>query len=125
MLAAVSRPARSILVFGVLLLVSGAGLAFVPNAVLGLLGFPETREVWIRLAGILTAIAGFYDVRFARVEFRPFFRWSVQTRVVLGMFILGLVLFTDVEPQLLALAGLALAGAGWTFLELRRDAGQG
>jgi hypothetical protein len=64
-----SPAARSILVFGVYLLLLGAGLMIVPNLILMPFGFLPTREVWLRLAGSLVAIIGFFFFVSARAGY--------------------------------------------------------
>jgi len=55
-----SNAAKSILVFGIYLVVIGLGFLVVPNTVLALFGFPTTNEPWIRVVGLLVLILGYY-----------------------------------------------------------------
>ncbi|MGQ0670268.1 MAG: hypothetical protein ACT4PO_11450 [Actinomycetota bacterium] len=43
-----TQTARSVFVFGLYLLVLGAGLVVAPNLILATFEVPNTREVWIR-----------------------------------------------------------------------------
>jgi hypothetical protein len=51
-----SGKGKSILVFGIYLVVAGMTLLIVPNILLKLLCLQETNEVWIRIAGWLPNI---------------------------------------------------------------------
>ena len=114
-----SNPARSIMVFGVYLVVAGLSFIFIPNVVLPLFGFPETTEVWIRLAGLLTAILGMYFLYSVRHDDRHFFHATVFARLI---FFTGVTLFVILgwgSAMLIAFGLVDLAGAAWTWLALR------
>ena len=65
-----SRSAQSIFFFGLYLFLLGILLVFLPNALLGLVDIPPTNEVWIRLAGMLLLILGFFYVSQIRKNMR-------------------------------------------------------
>jgi len=48
-----SNSAKSVFVFGIYISVLGIAFMTIPNALLGLFGFPATNEVWIRVAGMI------------------------------------------------------------------------
>jgi phosphatidylserine synthase len=107
-------------VWAVYVLVVGLGLLVVPNVVLGLVGIPETTEVWVRVVGVL-ALA--LDVLFwSMVQRRDvesiratvYERWLVAT-------LLTLLAFTTGPWQLVLFAALDFLGATWTYLALRAD----
>ena len=114
-----SKPARSIFVFGVYLAVLGVTLVTVPNLLLGLFGFAETREVWIRVMGMLVLILGVYDVQAARQEWDGFIRLSVPLRVSVPAFFGAFVVAGLAPPVLLLFAAVDFAAAAWTWLALR------
>lgn len=112
--------ARSILVFGIYLVVLGAGLMLVPNLVLAPFGFPPTSEVWLRVAGSETAIIGFFFLVAARHGTESFFRATLLTRAFLFLSLCGFVLAGLAPAQLILFGLIDLAGALWTLLALRR-----
>ena len=114
-----SKPARTIFVFGIYLTVLGITLVTVPNLLLGLFGFAETREVWIRVVGMLVLILGAYDVQAARQEWDGFIRLSVPLRMSVPAFFGAFVLAGLAPPVLLLFAAVDFAAAGWTWLALR------
>lgn len=85
-----SRSAVSLRVFSLYMFVLGLTLILVPNLLLRAFGFPLTREVWIRIVGMLVLILGYYDLMASRTENIALFRWSVHVRllapIVLGVF---------------------------------------
>jgi len=114
-----SKPAISLLVFGIYLIFIGMAFVLVPNLMLSIFGVPATTEQWIRVMGLLLAYLGVYYIMAARVEFRQFFRWSVYVRgsviIVFALFVL-----TGVGQSTLLLFGtFELLGAIWTAITLR------
>ena len=114
-----SNAARSVLVHGAYLSLSGLTLIAVPNLLLGLMGLPSTDEVWIRVVGVLTLILGFYFTQAARKEVIEFIRWSVYARLTFMSFCILFVLLHFIGPVLLLFGLLDLLGAIWTALALR------
>ena len=55
-----NSPGRSVLVFGVYVLLIGLSFLFIPNTLLPIFGFPTTTEVWIRVLGLLAAALRLY-----------------------------------------------------------------
>ncbi len=114
-----SRSAKSILVFGVYVLTMGIFLLFVPNLVLGLLGFPTSTEVWIRVLGVVSGALGFYYIQAARSELIPFFRATLYGRCGVLVSCVGLVVFGLAPPLLILIGVIDFLGAVWTGLALR------
>jgi hypothetical protein len=109
-------------VFGIYLMAIGAAVVLIPNVVLGLLRVVPTNEVWIRVAGSLAAAIGYYYVRAAMLDYRPFFRWTVHARLCFLSLCAAFVLLRLAPWQLLIFAAPDLAGALWTAAALRQDA---
>ncbi|MEJ6022635.1 hypothetical protein [Ramlibacter sp. PS4R-6] len=123
-LSDLSAPAKSVLVFGVYLLLLGALLVVAPNVVLGLFGIPPATEVWIRVVGMLVLVLGAYYALAAIAEVRAFMRWTVPIRLCVLLFFAAFVV-TGLAPRVLILFGLVdVAGAAWTAWALRRAAAQ-
>jgi hypothetical protein len=114
-----SSVAISLVVFGIYLVVNGFACAFMPNALLGMFGQPPTIEPWIRNAGVLMLVIGYYYIQVARADLRPFYMWTVYARLVtFAIFILFIVL--QWAPATLGMfAALDLAGAIWTYLTFK------
>ncbi len=120
-----SHAAKSILVFGVYILVMGIALLVAPNVVLGLLGFPLTTEVWIRVLGVVGGVLGFYYIQAGRNELTAFFRATVYGRCTFFVLLIGLVAL-GLAPGMLILFGVVdFLGAVWTGLALRGPKGTG
>jgi hypothetical protein len=114
-----SRAARSILVFGVYVLVLGLLLIALPNLVIGPFGFAEAREPWIRVLGVVVVVLGSYYVQAAQQGVTAFFQWTVWGRggILAGFTVL--VLAGLAGPALIFFGVVDAAGAIWTALELR------
>jgi hypothetical protein len=116
-----SKSALSVRVFSVYLLVLGAGLLVVPNAVLAPLALPPTNEVWIRVVGVLAVVIGFYYLQASRRDLREFFALTVGGRVIVAVLFVGLALLRFGPPMLFLFAAVDASAALWTYLALRAD----
>lgn len=114
-----SRAAVSILVFGIYLVFLGITLIVVPNVLLSLFGIPATNEVWIRVAGVVVMILGYYYSMAARRDLTDFFKWTVYGRAPVIVFFTIFVLLDFVSPVLILFGAFDLLGAIWTGLALR------
>ena len=114
-----SNSARSVLVFGLYLVVLGIILLVAPNFLLGMFVLPSTTEVWIRIVGMLVLFLGFYYTQAAGKEMTDFFRWTVYLRSTVIIFFVVFVLLGFASPPLIMFGVVDLLGAIWTGLALR------
>jgi hypothetical protein len=111
----------SLRVFSLYMFVLGLALILGPNLLLRMFGFPLTREVWIRIVGMLLLILGYYDLMASRTENVAFFQWSVHVRLLVPI-VLGVFVAMRMAPPILILFGIVDgAAAVWTAVSLRRD----
>lgn len=114
--------ALSMKVFAAYLFALGVVLLIAPNVLLGLFGLPETREVWIRVIGVLVVnLSAFYWFA-ARHGARPLFRVSVFSRGFAFLAFAAFALIGLVKPVLVLFGAVDLAGAVWTSLALKKTA---
>jgi len=109
------------MVFGIYLIGMGAGLLFMPNLVLGILGFPLASDVWVRVVGVLALLLAYYYISAARTQTRSFMQWTVPGRVGVFIAFVGFVLTGMVGPVMIALGLVDLLGAVWTWSALRSE----
>ncbi len=117
-----TKAARSVFWFGVYLVALGLALIVAPNVLLGLFGFPPTNEPWIRVAGVLAFVLGYYYIQCGRAEVRRFFELTVPARLAVVAFFASFVILGLASPIILAFASVDLAGTLWTALTLRTAA---
>jgi hypothetical protein len=115
-----TRAARSVYIFGILLIIVGATLIISPNVIITLILQPATSEPWAHVLGVPIAAVGVFHVVAARQELVPFFRTSIWVRYcVLTTFVLMALL--RIVPPIVAAFGLTdFAFAMWTRAELRK-----
>ncbi|MGE0553849.1 MAG: hypothetical protein AB7R55_10515 [Gemmatimonadales bacterium] len=118
-----TKPATTLFVFAIYLILLGAALVVVPNTLLGLVGMPATTEVWIRIVGMLVMFLGVYYVVAARINSLPFMETSVRLRGSVLLFFGAFVALGWAPPALLLFAAIDVLGALWTHLSLRRELG--
>ena len=114
-----SSAAKSMLVFGIYLVVIGLGFLVVPNTLLALFGLPPTNEPWIRVMGLVVLTVGYYYSEAGRNEVEPLFRWSLYGRSAVAVVFTILVVLRLAEPTLILFGAIELLGAVWTGLALR------
>lgn len=116
-----SRAARSVLAFGIYLLVLGTGLLAAPNTLLALFRQLPTQEPWLRVVGLVVLVLGLYYVSAAREQVAAFFRWTLWGRS-LAVAVLVVLVAVGIAPAfVLILGAIDLLCAAWTFLALQAD----
>ena len=117
-----SKSAKSVLVFGIYLVVMGIGFLLVPNTVLGFFGLPSTAEPWIRVVAMLILILSYYYIHTSRNEDKAFFRLTVHARASVIVFFVAFALLSIAPATLILFGVVDLLGAVWTALTLRSEA---
>ncbi len=114
------NPTRSILVFGVYVVLVGLSLFLIPNVITSIFGLPTATEAWVNAVVALLVPVGLYYVQAARENNVGFYRMTVWGRAIfITMFVItalthpgytNLILFAIVD----SLATL------WTWYALRQ-----
>lgn len=111
--------ARSIFVFGLYLLVNGLVLMTKPGLLLGPFGFPEPREPWIRVLGVVVTVLSLYYIQAGRQNVVPFFQWTIGGRGLVLVLLTVLVVTGIAGAPLLVFGVIDILGAVWTWMALR------
>lgn len=114
-------PAKSVLIFGVYMLVEGTTLLFAPDVLLGIAGLPPSEGPWVRFVGWCLIALGFYYAQAARAGLTAFFEWTVVVRVTYFVVTLGLCLVGIAPWVLLGFAAIETGFGLWTGLLLQRS----
>ena len=114
-----SNAAKSILVFGIYLLILSVILLVIPNVPLSIMGLPTTNEIWIRIVGVQLVALGTYFVQAARHEMTEFFRWTIPARFLFLIFCIIFIAVGLAPINLLLLAAADPIFIIWTYLALR------
>ena len=113
-----SPSAISIFVFGIYLVLVGAGFLFIPNTVLPIFKFPKTNEPWIRILGVVVVVLGFYYVIAGQNELTPFFWATVVGRFAVLISFVVIVVTKKAQPMLITFGVIDAVGGIWTLLTL-------
>lgn len=105
-----SNPARSVFVFAAYLALLGITLIVAPNTLLTFFRIPPTREVLIRIVGVLVLLIAYYYIHAARCEIIDFFGATVPARASVIVFFSLFVLLGFVKPVLFLFGTVDLAG---------------
>lgn len=114
-----STAALTLKVFAVYLFGLGLLLLLAPDPLLITFGFAPSRDVWIRVLGVVVVNLGVYYWYGAASEARPFFAASVATRLFVLVAFTSLVAAGLVQPMLILFGGVDALGALWTLWALR------
>ena len=114
-----TKAAQSIFIFGIYYVSLGVSLIVVPNVILDILGEPGTTEVWIRVAGVILLLLGYFYIQSTRKNITDLFILTVQARSTVIIFFTAFVLLGYAPPILILFGAVDLCGALWTFKELK------
>lgn len=117
-----TRAARSVFVFGVYLVGTGALLIGAPNVLLGPLGIAAPTEPWIHVLGMIVAVLGGYYIAAARAELEAFFRATVLFRTLALAGFAGLAVAGLAPATLIGFGVIDAIAAFWTWTALRAAA---
>lgn len=109
----------SVQVWGVYLVIIGAGLFAIPAIILTTLGIAAPLEPWIRVLGAVALALGYYHFRLTNADIAAFYPWTVQARWGVALLWAALVVLNLAPVQLLLFSALDFLGGLWTFLALR------
>ena len=110
--------AISVFVFGIYLILVGAGFLFMPNKVLPLFRFPKTDEPWIRVVAVLVLVIAFFYLVASHHNINPMFWATVYARFFVFLSFLALVLAKKAQPMLIMFGAVDALGAVWTLLTM-------
>lgn len=116
-----NKSAFSLRIFSIYMLALGAMLVVSPNFLLHFFGFPETRDVWIHVVGMLVLIIGYFYFMASLNELSVFARWSVYARLSVLVFFMAFVALGFAPPVLILFGAIDAAAAIWTAVCLRAD----
>lgn len=116
-----NHASRTIFYFGYYEVVLGLVLILMPNLALGIFGQPETKEVWLRIVGVLVLNKGIYYIFAAPDNPIKFSKATVLSRLLVVFWFIVFVSAGWATWELLIFAGIDLLGSLWTIYGLRKD----
>ena len=119
-----SRAARSVRWFGVYIVILGMVLVFAPNVLLSIFRVPETREVWIRVLGIVVFDLGVLYWYAGQSEAGSLFRATIATRTLVLVAFVVFVALGMVAPVVILFGAVDFGGGLWTAWAIRADRGK-
>ncbi|MEP1094003.1 MAG: hypothetical protein ABJG78_02775 [Cyclobacteriaceae bacterium] len=115
-----NKAAKTIWVFGIYLLAEGIFLMLAPAWVLTEIGIPEAQSIWRLIVGFVVAALGYYYIRNAKENLSPFFRFTIQIRIVQLAFFLFLYFFERGTLPLVGFSLIEFLAGIWTWRALRQ-----
>lgn len=99
----------------------GAALVIIPNVLLTLFGFAETKEIWIRMLGLFTFTTGIYYFQSSANNQIAFYKATVIGRFFFFMMSVVFVIIFKQSPMLAVIGSMDLIGALWTYSTLKNS----
>jgi hypothetical protein len=115
-----SAAAKSVFYFGLYLYVVGLTLVIAPDFLLSLTQMPATKEVWIRVVGLIVIAIAFYYQQSGSKNIVSFFPLTVAARIFIFCGFVAFVLLKLASPMLVGFGIVDLLGAIWTWLALKK-----
>ncbi len=91
---------------------------FFPDFALGLFGLSAGDGMWVRMAGMLAGVSGFYYVMAANADFERFYGWTVPARFATALFLAAMVVLGKTGAMMLLFAGVDAIAGGLTWAAL-------
>ena len=110
----------SLLVQSIYVLLTGLQLVFVPNMLLGIFGFDETSEVWIKVLGLVVISLSFIYYALHKSGNAEVATASMWARFFVGAGFILLVVSGQTKAAMVLFAGVDIATATWTWFELKK-----
>ncbi|MBU6529654.1 hypothetical protein [Streptomyces mayonensis] len=115
------RPLRlSLRVWGCYMMTVGALLFLVPNQLIGLFGFPDIEDNWIRVFGALILNLGLVYFPMARDLPAAFVRWCIYSRYLFFCFATVIVIADWLPAGLLVFGAWDALNATWAWYGYRK-----
>ncbi len=110
----------SLVVQAIYVILTGLQLIFVPNMLLNIFGFDTTSEIWIKVLGIviLPLSAVYYAI--SKQGNEESVRATIISRGFVGVGFILLALSGQAKLNLILFAGIDIATAVWTWVELKK-----
>ncbi len=113
------KKSLSLTVQAIYVLITALQLIFVPNMLLGMFGFEPTSEIWIKVLGIVLLVLVIYYYAIIQSGDKTLLKFTIYGRLAVVIGFCLLVLAGLAPVQLIMFAGIDLATAIWTWLELK------
>lgn len=110
----------SLIVQSVYVILTGLQLIFVPNMLLGMFGFDETSEIWIKVLGVVILPLSFVYYAISKQGSSDVVQSTVWSRLFVGIGFTLLALTGQAKMSLLLFGGIDVATAIWTWMELKK-----
>ena len=110
----------SLVVQAIYVIITGLQLIFVPNMLLNMFGFDATSDIWIKVLGIviLPLSAVYYAI--SKQGNEESVRATIISRGFVGVGFILLALSGQAKLNLILFAGIDIATAVWTWVELKK-----
>ncbi len=116
-----TKSAKSLLYFGIYVIIMGLLFLAIPAQIVSLLQLPTVPLNWARLIGLLVLVIGSYDAYSGYDNIQPFVKASVYIRLGFAVGTLLLFVFGQMPITILLVGGVDALSALWTMMALKSE----
>lgn len=111
----------SIKVWSIYLFVLGFSMVIMPSATVGMFGYLNTGELWIRFAGILSVVLAMFYMQIARYHLHEMYTWKIAGHIF-GMVCMVSFLASGIaDGRIVGTITMELLACLWTAFALKAD----
>jgi hypothetical protein len=112
---------KTVFYFGYYLIILGLVLILMPNLLLLLFGLEETKEVWLRVAGVLVFNKALYYIYASQTNSPKFLMATIVSRLLVMFWFLVFILAGWANVKLILFGCIDVGGALWTWVVMKRN----
>ncbi|MFN8355306.1 MAG: hypothetical protein U0Y10_12700 [Spirosomataceae bacterium] len=110
----------SLLVQQIYVVITSLQLIFIPNVMLGMFGFEPTSEIWIKVLGVIVFTLAILYHFIRKNPNNEILMGTVYGRLFVGIAFVVFVVTGLTKPALVLFAGVDVATAIWTWMEVKK-----
>lgn len=111
----------SIKIWSIYLFVLGLSMVLFPAVTVGLFGYTDTGELWIRFVGILSVVLAMFYMQVARYRVQELYSWKIAGHVF-GMVCMITFLASGIaDNRIVGTIVVELLACVWTAVAMKTD----
>lgn len=111
----------SIKIWSVYLFVLGISMVVFPGKTVGMFGYTDTGELWIRFVGILSVVLAMFYMQVARYRVQELYSWKIAGHVF-GMVCMITFLASGIaDNRIVGTIAVELLACVWTAVAMKTD----
>lgn len=115
------RTELSIKVWSIYLFVLGFSMVIMPSATVGMFGYLNTGELWIRFVGILSVVLAMFYMQIARYQLHEMYTWKIAGHIFGMVCMISFLAIGVADGRIVGTITVELLACLWTAFALKVD----